>query len=80
MEFFRRSRPTTDVVFRLSRQLPGLAVKGREMPGLPGSVISVLGKEPSMEVSPFLTSVIRREPTGFVVVGEQELEINVIKD
>ena len=80
MEFFRRARPSTDVVFRLSRQLPGLAVKGREMPDLPGSVISVLGKESSTDVSSFVTPVVRREPTEFVVVGEQELEINVIRD
>jgi len=80
LDFFRRPRPATDIVFRLSRQLPGLAVKGREMPDLPGSVISVLGKEPSTDVSPFTTAVIRREPTEFVVVGEQQLEINVIKD
>ena len=80
LDFFRRRRPNTDVVIRLSRRVPGVAVKGRELPELPGSVISVLGKEPPTEVSRFAAPVVVRKPTEFVIMGRQQMQIRVVKD
>ncbi len=79
IDFFRRARPNTDVVLRLSRESSGVAVKGRELPELPASVVSVLGKQPPTEVSQFSAPVVRREPTEFVIVGQQQLQITVKK-
>lgn len=80
LDFFRRPRPNTDLVFRLSQGASGVAVEGREMPDLPASVISVLGKQPPMEVQPFLQPVVHRERTEFVVVGQHQVQVNVIRD
>ena len=49
------------------------------MPELPDSVISILGKQPSTEVSGFATPTVHREPTEFVILGQQQLQINVTK-
>lgn len=80
LDFFRRPRPTTDIFFRLSRQQPGLAVKGRELPELPASVISVLGKQPPTEVSRFAKTLVERRETEFVIVGQQQLRIRIVKN
>ena len=79
LDFFRRARPSTDVVIRLGRETSGLAVKGRELSALPDSVISILGKQPSTEVSTFSAPVVVRGKTEFVVVGQQMLQITVKK-
>jgi len=80
LDFFRRSRPDTDLVFRLSSSSSGVAVKGQELPELPGSVVSVLGKQPPTEISQFSKTVVKREPTEFVLVGMQQLQIQIVKD
>ncbi len=79
LDFFRRPRPNTDLVVRLSRETGGMAIKGRELPNLPDSVVSVLGKQPPTDVSPFTTPVVRREPTEFFLVGMQQVQIMVKK-
>ncbi len=79
LDFYRKARANTDVVLRLSNDTSGVAVKGRELGDLPDSVISVLGKQPPTEVSPFSQPVVRRESTEFVIVGQQQLQITVKK-
>ena len=80
LDFFRRRRLATDVVFRLSRRSPGMVLKGRELPELPPSVISVLGKQPPTEISQFTTTTITRVPTEFIILGRHQLPIRVVKD
>ena len=80
LDFFRRRRPNTDLVFRLSFQSPGVALSGRELQELPDSVVSVLGKQPPTEVSRFSQIPVKREPTEFVIIGQEQAQIHVVKD
>jgi hypothetical protein len=79
LDFFRRERPTTDIVFRFSTSHPGIAITGRELADRPDSVVSVLGKQSPTEVSEFSTTRVKREPTEFVIVGQRQIVINVVK-
>jgi len=79
LEFFRRRRPSTHIVFRLSRLTAGMALEGRELPELPASVISVLGKQPPLGVSRFATPIVTRVGTEFVIMGRHQLQIQIVK-
>ncbi|HUU42585.1 MAG TPA: hypothetical protein VMX57_02335, partial [Planctomycetota bacterium] len=80
LEFFRRERPSTELVFRLSTHHSGMALEGRELPDLPESILSVLGKQPPVGVSRFAAPVVTRVPTEFVILGRQQVEIEIVKD
>jgi hypothetical protein len=80
LDFFREERPNSGLYVRLSGDTQGLALDGKELPDLPGSVASVLDGRPKVDASPFRTSQTTSVPTDFVVLGLDRVQIRIVKD
>jgi len=80
IDYFRQPHRTSDIALRLTGgQRQGLAIRGKELPELPDSVVSVLGKQSPPDVTPFTTATVRYEPTEYVIVGAERVQISVVK-
>jgi len=80
VDMLRAKHPRTDLCLRLSTRKQGLSLRGRDLGDLPESVTSVLGKQPEEVVSPLLSPIVRREPTEYVIIGREQVQINVVKE
>lgn len=65
---------------RLAAQREGAGYGGRELPGLPGSVVSVFGAPGATGFAKLAADVEVEMPIGWVVMGQDSLPIEVLGD
>jgi hypothetical protein len=70
----------TNLVARLPVPGSGVAVDGKAMPDLPGSMVAILGGSRKSGAQTMSRSVVSRRPTDWVVLGSESVRIVVTKN
>ncbi len=70
----------THVVARLPLPAGGIAVNGQTLANLPPSMVQILGSGRRTGAQPLAAALIARQPTAWVIQGQDQARINVTKN
>ncbi|MGE3803545.1 MAG: SpoIVB peptidase S55 domain-containing protein [Gemmataceae bacterium] len=70
----------TSLVLRVPTQAVGLAVDGKALPNLPGSVVQILGSSRRTGFETISGALVARQPTRWVLAGSESIRFQVTKD
>jgi hypothetical protein len=73
------SAKRTNLTMRLVLNDAGVAVDGRELPHLPGSMVEMLANSRRTGAQTMSSAVVSRQPTPWVIQGSQTIKITVTK-
>ncbi len=70
----------SDLVVRVPLGPSGVALAGRELPDLPGSMVQILGGSRRTGAQTIARAVAARHPTDWVIHGQESVSFRVVKD
>lgn len=76
---FQTRTKRTNLVLRLPLGASGVAVDGRALPDLPGSMVQILGSGRRTGAQTISDAVVAKQPTEWVVQGSESIKITVGK-
>jgi hypothetical protein len=70
----------THLVMRLPTGPNGVALAGKSLPNLPGSMVQILGSTKRSGSQPISGSVVTHQPTEWVIQGSETVKFTVTKN
>ncbi len=74
-----QQRSRASLWIRLSLPMQGATLDGRELPSLPGSVLSVLSGQSESGIAILASNLEVELPTGFVIEGNEKLSLQILR-
>jgi SpoIVB peptidase S55 len=70
----------TNLVVRVPQGPSGVALAGKELPDLPGSMVRILGHSRRTGAQTISRAIASRQPTGWIIQGQESVSFRVVKD